>query len=156
MINKGYITVGIPFYKKTIIEEFILSVDSILNQSLKPYEIHFIQDGDIDSNLNLIIKEYLSKYDNIRLIKLEKGNVAKSLNQSIQLAATKYYARMDSDDISMLERFEKQYNFLENNNNIDVVGSWAIEFNQNHLDPNNFIRKMPKDYLNIIKFYQIF
>ena len=122
---------GIPFYQQTIPEEFILAIDSILNQTLQADEIHLIQDGKINVSLNKVVDNYLSKYNNIRLIKLEKGNVAKSLNQSIKLASTKYYARMDADDISISDRLQCQYDFLENNNNIDVVGGWAIEIHIN-------------------------
>ena len=150
---KNNITVGIPFYEGTIPYELILAINSILNQTLKPYEIHLIQDGNINSNLSSVIQEYLLKHKNIRLIKLEKGNVAKSLNQSIKSTSTKYYARMDADDISMIDRFKYQYDFLENNNNIDIVGAWAIEFDEDYKKSSNFIKKMPKDYSDIINFY---
>ena len=79
--------------------------------------------------------------------------MAKSLNQSIKLAATKYYARMDADDISISDRLQCQYDFLENNNNIDIVGGWAIEFDEDYEESSNFIKKMPEDYSDIIKFY---
>ena len=152
-MNKNNITVGIPFYQQTIPEEFVLAIDSILNQTLQADEIHLIQDGKINANLNHLIDNYLSKYNNIRLIKLKKGNIAKSLNESIKLTSTKYYARMDADDISTPDRLQCQYDFLENNNNIDIVGGWAIEFDENYKESNNFIKKMPEDYSDIINFY---
>ena len=89
-----------------------MSVDSILQQSLKPFEIHFIQDGPINSELQTIINDYLSSHSNIIHIKLKKSNLAKALNESIKLTKTKYYARMDSDDISMPDRLKTQYDFF--------------------------------------------
>jgi len=150
---KKHLTVGIPFYAKTDPKEFMLAVDSVLNQTIKPHEIHLIQDGIVNSELNQIVIEYLSKNSFIKHVKLEKSNLATALNHSIKLTKTKYYARMDSDDISIADRFEIQYNFLENNKNIYVIGSWAIEFNKNINDPNNFIKKVPDNHSDIIDFY---
>ena len=60
-MKKNSITVGIPFYHKTIREELIAAVESILNQTLRPYEIHLIQDGNVDVKLESIAKDYASK-----------------------------------------------------------------------------------------------
>ena len=109
---KSDLTVGIPFYDRTVPEEFILAVDSIINQTIKPYEIHLIQDGVVNSKLNQIVIGYLKKNSFIKHIKLEKSNLATALNHSIKLTKSKYYARMDSDDISMPNRLEIQYDFL--------------------------------------------
>ena len=147
------ITVGIPFYSKTSPAEFVLAVDSILNQSLQPSKIHFIQDGPIDSKLKKIIDSYLSKHSHIINIQLEKANLARSLNKSIKKSNTKYYARMDSDDISMLDRLKIQYELLEKNHHISIVGSWAIEFEDDINNLNNFIKKVPNEYKEIIRFY---
>ena len=45
-----------------------------------------------------------------------------------------------------------QYQFLEENNNIDILGSWAIEFDEDIQNPKNFIKKVPNQYSDIIKF----
>ena len=152
-MNKNKITVGIPFYKKTTPDELILSLNSILNQTLKPFEIHLIQDGAISSDLDGLIKNYLAKDNSIKHIKLDKTNLSTALNVSIKSAKTKYYARMDSDDICMLHRLETQYSFLEENDSIDILGSWAIEFDKDINNVNNFIKKLPNDYLKIINLY---
>ena len=152
-MKKNSITVGIPFYEKTIPEELILSIDSILDQTLMADEIHLIQDGMVNMELDEIVTNYLNKNNQIKHIKLDKSNLSTALNHSIKLTKTKYYARMDSDDISMPHRLKTQYNFLENNNSIDILGSWAIEFDENIDDLNNFVKKMPRKYKVIIRFY---
>ena len=73
-MEENNITVGIPFYSKTLPDEFTLSIESILKQSLKPSIIHFIQDGPISPALEVIVKDYLSNYDSIIHIKLKKSN----------------------------------------------------------------------------------
>ena len=70
-MEENNITVGIPFYSKTLPDEFTLSIDSILKQSLKPSVIHFIQDGPINSKLQVVINDYLSSHNNIIHIKLK-------------------------------------------------------------------------------------
>ena len=152
-MKNNNITVGIPFYSKTIIDEFILAIDSILEQSLKPYEIHLIQDGNISVELKKVVERYLNNNNCIKHIKLNKSNLSTVLNHSIKLTKTKYYARMDSDDISMPNRLRNQYNFLEKNPSIYILGSWAIEFLKDINDRSNFIKKVPDDYSDIIKFY---
>ena len=152
-MENNSITIGIPFYFNTTPQEFILALDSILNQTIQVCEIHLIQDGNIDAELQNIVYGYLNKYNFIKHIKLPKSNLSTVLNQSIKLSKTKYYVRMDSDDISISKRVELQYDFLESNPSIDILGSWAIEFENDMNNSNNFIKKVPNDYSNIIKFY---
>lgn len=45
---------------------------------------------------------------------------------------------MDADDISMPERFEKQIIYMESHPNVDCLGTWAIEIND---DGNEYFRK---------------
>jgi len=97
------------------------AVDSIINQTFKDFEFIIVDDGSTDSS----VKKILS-FDDPR-IKLIHNNqnrgISFSLNLGVENAQGKYIARMDSDDICLSTRFEKQIAFLEKNPNIDVVGS---------------------------------
>jgi len=102
------------------------SIDSILNQTYKNFEFIIIDDGSTDKTEE-IIKSYSDK--RIRFIKNEKNlGIVKSLNLGIDLARGKYIARMDADDISLPERFEKQVEFMENHPEVNVCGSWIEYF----------------------------
>src|SRR5690606_16896166 len=61
-----------------------------------------------------------------------------------------YIARMDADDISILQRFEKQVTYFENNS-VDAVGSVIVEFKD---DPytSNILRQLPETHDEIVKF----
>ena len=98
------------------------AIESILNQTLTNFEFLIIDDGSTDDSVG-IIKSYDSS--SIRLVK-NKNNVGQSatLNKGLSLAKGKYIARMDQDDISMPERLKKQFEFMENNSNVDICGSW--------------------------------
>lgn len=98
------------------------SIESILNQTYKNFEFIVINDGSIDESLDII-----KKYSNIdkRIVVVNQNNIGltKSLNKAIKLSKGKYIARQDSDDVSELDRFEKQIGFLENNSDYALVGT---------------------------------
>ncbi len=107
------------------------AIESILNQTLTNFEFIIIDDGSTD-NSSSIIQNYARKDPRIKLVENNINiGLARSLNKGIELANGKYIARMDADDISIPNRFEKQYHYLENNQNIYVVGS-----NYKNIDEN--------------------
>jgi len=100
------------------------SVESILNQTFKDFELIIINDCSTDSSLR-IIKSYKDK--RIKLINNKKNlGTVKSRNVGLKAAKGKYIAILDSDDISYPKRLEIQFNYLENNPHIFLVGSSAI------------------------------
>lgn len=121
MLNPA-ISIVMPFYNtKKYLRE---SIDSILTQTFRDFELLLIDDGSTDNSLNII-----SLYDDerIRLIR-NTHDFIKSLNLGIAESRGKYIARMDSDDIMLENRLAIQYNFMENNPDIDICGSWMETF----------------------------
>ena len=114
------ITVLMPVYNGATY--LTVAIDSILNQTFSDFEFLIIDDGSTDQSIDQIMS-----YDDprIQLIK-NKNNRGQSetLNKGLSLARGKYIARMDQDDISMPERLKKQLDFMENNSDVDVCGSW--------------------------------
>ena len=104
-------------------EEFIEgALKSILDQSFTDFEIIIIDDCSTDATCD-IIDTY--KEPSIRLIKKpEHKGLIHSLNIGIKLSNGKYIARMDGDDISHPDRFEKQVNFLNINKEVVLCGTW--------------------------------
>ena len=96
------------------------SIESILTQTLTDFEFIIINDGSTN-NAEEVILSY--KDMRIKYIKQENQGLAKSLNNGMDIAQGEYIARMDSDDISLPERFEKQISFLEKNPEISLVGT---------------------------------
>lgn len=107
------------------------AIESILKQTFKNFEFIIIDDCSNDDTLNLI-KNYAHQDNRINLIqnKVNKG-LTKSLNIGIEHAKGKYIARMDADDISHPERLKTQYNFLEKNEEIILVGTSGFTINEN-------------------------
>jgi len=98
------------------------AINSILNQTFKDFEFLIINDGSTDRTI-----EILQSYQDprIKIINDEKNiGLTKSLNKGLKLARGEYIARMDADDISYPNRLEVQYDYLKNNPEVGLIGSW--------------------------------
>ena len=143
-MNDFSFTVGIPFYQKSDPLHFEEAIDSIMNQTLMPSEIHLIQDGAVGKNLQKVVNKYENHPSKLfKIIKLNKMGLPYALNKSIENSSTKFYARMDADDISFAKRFEKQINYLKIHNNVKILGSWAYEFEKDINETDMFLNKTP-------------
>ncbi len=110
-------------------EKFIReAIESILHQTFKDFEFLIVNDCSKDSSLDII----LSYNDpRIQLINNQKTlGTSGCLNKGLQIALGKYIARQDSDDISLPQRLEKEMNFLENNPEAGLVGTFFIAINE--------------------------
>ena len=109
---------AVPFLKE--------AVESILNQTIQDFEFIIIDDGSTNESV-----EYLKSLTDprIRIIRNETNiGITKSLNIGFHEAKGKYIARMDSDDISLPDRFEKQLEFMSKNQDVIVCGSRVVHF----------------------------
>lgn len=126
-MNKAEITVLMScFNAAQYLEE---AIRSILSQSYKDFEFILINDGSTDDTFN-IIKQYAANDNRIVVIDKENTGLTDSLNRGIHAAGGKWIARMDADDLSMPDRFEKQVKFIQNNPEIVLLGSWCIEIDR--------------------------
>lgn len=126
MDQNKLITVYIPVYND---EKYIFNaVNSVLNQTEKSFNLYVINDGSQDNTLQILDSFRGDRRFFIMNDGLNKGLISR-LNESIDSCVTKYYARMDSDDIMMPDRLERQLNFLEKNPKIEVVHSAAVSIN---------------------------
>jgi len=104
------------------------AIDSILNQTFRDFEFIIVNDGSTDSTEEIILS-----YSDPRIVYVkneENLQIVKTLNKGIAMAKGKYIARMDADDISMPERFEKQYQFMEENPEVGLCGTWLRTFGE--------------------------
>jgi glycosyltransferase involved in cell wall biosynthesis len=121
------------------------SLESVVNQTLIPTEVILIKDGPLTDSLDSVINEYTTIYPNLfKIISLpENKGLGNALSIGVLECKNEIIARMDTDDICVLNRFEKQIKFLSNNPSIDLVGTNVEEFNKKPGDLNRF-RKMPE------------
>jgi len=105
-MNQPKVSVIIPVYN---VEEYIgLTLDSLLNQTLKDIEIIVIDDGSTD-NSRQIIEDYEKKYKNIRVILQENSGPSRARNRGVEEATGEYLAFVDSDDLLPENSLELRY-----------------------------------------------
>lgn len=106
------------------VENFIKdSIESILNQTYKNFEFLIVNDSSTDTTAE-ILKLYACKDKRIRLIHNEYNmGIPYTRNIGLKEAKGKYIAIMDSDDIALPHRIKKQVLFMENNPEINVLGT---------------------------------
>ena len=146
MKKRASIAVLMSVYKNESPKYLELALHSVWdNQTLLPEQIILVQDGDVPKELSDVIDQWKTKLGEVLVYSKNEYNLGltKSLIKGIQFVKTKYIARMDSDDICLPERFEKQFNFLEQNHDIAVLGSNAQEIDEDGTYTQ--VRKYPSD-----------
>jgi len=103
----------------------IYALDSILGQTFEDFEFIVLDDGSSDASVH-IIQEYAERDDRIRFFPLEHRGYVSLLRRGLNHCRGEFVARMDSDDISMPERFEKQVAYLLEHPDVVAVGSRVV------------------------------
>ena len=118
------ISVVIPIFN---VEDFLgPCLDSVLNQTLKDFEVICVNDGSTDGSLD-ILKEYLSKDDRIRIINKDNAGYGHTMNIGLDMASGKYFVIVESDDYILPTMFETLYEAAEEND-LDFVKSDFYRF----------------------------
>jgi glycosyltransferase involved in cell wall biosynthesis len=131
------------------------TVESILNQSYKNYELIIINDGSTDNT-----KKILNKYKKQKKIKIFNFNsnlgLAKRLNFGISKSISNYVLRIDDNDQVTNDRIKFQLDEFKKNSNLDIFGGSAIYINGKKkkkikvLSSNHQIKKKLKFFNPII------
>lgn len=119
MENKPYFSIIIPMYNS---EKHLKScVDSILNQTLRDFEIIIIDDASTDNSVN-ICRELYGDNEKVNLICQEKNQgPGMARNRGIKTARGEYIFFVDSDDVIVPDALEKLYKAMQVESEIDVV-----------------------------------
>lgn len=112
------------------------SIKSMLVQSITPDEIVLVKDGPLTGELDSVIDEFRSN-ELFKIVSLnENVGLGKALNIGLNECKNEIIARMDTDDISISNRCEKQLELFIKNEDLSVVGTAVAEFID---DPDNVI-----------------
>lgn len=134
LTNNITVAVIFPIYKGDNDSYLKLSLDSLLNQSYNDIYLVVGVDGPIGNDLFTCIKEYEKDERVLIYWFAENRGLAVVLNDLLDSCSQEgfeYIARMDADDISLPDRFEKQLSYLEKHPEIDVVGGSIEEIDEN-------------------------
>lgn len=154
MSQKKYppFSVLMSVYVKENPRYFDLSLISIEKQTILPDELVLVEDGPITSELVKVINEHKDFWGaSLKIVKIPKnGGLGPALNVGTKYITTNWIARMDTDDISVPNRFELQLNEIIKDPDYAVIGGQVAEFNKNIIG----FRKVPLTQDNIYKFIQ--
>jgi len=124
----------------------------LLTQTHRPDELVLIADGHLTPQLYSTISKYQKLYQNFIFIQLDTNKgLSQALNVGLKFCSYEWVARMDSDDISLPNRFEKQIGYLQMHPEIDVLGTALSEYNI-HDNKIIAIKRCPEDISTYIKF----
>ncbi|PSL48937.1 glycosyltransferase involved in cell wall biosynthesis [Chitinophaga niastensis] len=103
-------------------------IDSIMNSSVLPKEIIVVDDGSTDDSA-AILKKLSEETDILKPVLMQQNQgFANALNIGLKEVTGAYVLRLDPDDYVHPERIRLQYELLEGNKELDVVGSNAAYF----------------------------
>ena len=148
------IAVIMSLYKNDRLDFVKLAVESILHQTYSNFDFYIQYDGaiceEIDAFLSNISDERVKIYR-----RSENKGLAHSLNDLLQIVMPKGYefiARMDADDISEPNRFERQLYYFESHPEVECLGTWAVEIMS---DGSEYYRKqMPETHVGCRKLFR--
>lgn len=125
-------SVLVSVYKNDSAKFFETALKSIsIDQTLKPTQIVVVEDGPVGEEIETVISSVSSMSTAIEwtIIRKEKNaGLAAALNTGIKACKYDIIARMDSDDISLPNRFEKQIQYMTEYPSVDCVGGAIAEF----------------------------
>lgn len=128
-MEKKKFSVCMSVYHGDNAEYFKTALDSLYAQTRMPDEIVLVVDGPVGDDINRIIGEFESEHETFRVIKLEKNSGHAIARQTgLDAAKYEYIAIMDSDDIAVQDRFEKQMDYVEAHPEVDALGGQIDEF----------------------------
>ena len=137
------VSIILPTYNR---EKYLnRSIDSVLNQTYKNWELVIIDDGSSDKTLSLI-KSYLNNYSSIRYFFHENRGAAYSMNIGMQNSKGKFLTFLGSDDEYLANHLELRINYFAENGNTDLLHSPAkIIGNEFVKDKHDLTKKIHLD-----------
>lgn len=113
------------------------ALDSLYSQTRQPNEIVLVVDGSVGEDIEEVIDSFENQYESFHVVRLEKNSGHAIARQTgMDAAKYEYVAIMDSDDIALPDRFEKQTAFVEAHPDVDALGGQIEEFIE---EPSNVV-----------------
>lgn len=123
------------------------------DQTVQPSEIILVLDGPIGDELRQCVDKWQHAIGQIlEVVPLEQNvGLGKALNEGLKHCSNEWVFRMDTDDICTPDRFEKQVEFINNNQNVVLFGGQVLEFDNEPKD-SQVLKEVPTANEEIRKF----
>ncbi|MDE6483956.1 MAG: glycosyltransferase [Duncaniella sp.] len=147
-------SVLMSLYAKERPEYLRESLDSVFHQTVPPTEVVMVEDGPLNDELYGVLDETEKAHPEMKRVRLEKnGGLGAALNEGLKHCTHELVARMDTDDIAVADRFEKQTKVFEHYPQVEVVSAWIQEFDS-ETGEDTSIRKLPEYNYEIFRYGQ--
>lgn len=139
-------------YYKEKAEYLELAIESMLNQTVPPEQFVIVEDGSLTDELEQVVLKYENeKPDLFTVVRLDENRgLGLALDEGMKHCRNELVARMDSDDISIPERCEKELAVFEERPELDIISGAINEF-KGSIDNVISIRKVPENEEEIKK-----
>ena len=131
------------------------AIKSIQNQTLKPSELVLVEDGPLTPELYQVLDEVEAQSEiPVKRCPLEENQgLGLALRYGVLQCQYDIIARMDTDDIAVADRFEKQIQLMEQEN-LDLLGGHIAEFIDN---PDEIVsyRRVPTQHADIVAYQRM-
>lgn len=142
------ISVLLSLYYKENPQFFKECLESLEVQTFPATEVVIVYDGAVTPELESIVTQY-SAILPIKIVRLpENVGLGKALNEGMKHCSYDWVFRMDTDDICLPDRFEKQIEFIQKHPNVVLCSGYIAEFSENKENITGY-RKVPigNDYI---------
>lgn len=143
-------SVLISVYCKEKPEYLDLCLQSLLDQTLRAGEVILVEDGQLSTQLHSVIDKYRDSLNIISVPLSKNVGLARALNEGLMHCQYDLVARMDSDDIALTDRFEKQLAFMQLNPQIAASSGLIEEFDDESQARSH--RHLPLTHCELVKF----
>lgn len=118
-------------------------LESLAWQTVEANEIVIVHDGPLTDDLYTVLDNWKEKLPIIEVILPRNVGLGQALNAGLQHCSNDLIARVDTDDINHMDRFEKQINYMDSNINVAAISCDVNEFDSEPQKPDR-IRVVPK------------
>lgn len=150
-MNKYSVLMSV-YYKESPVN-FKEGIDSMINQTVKPNDFVLVCDGPLSDELDKVIQEKKEELKDVfQIVRLSRNEgLGNALNHGIEYCKNEVVARMDSDDISTLDRCERQLKVFEDNPELSIVSGTVLEF-EGSIEKITGKRELPEEHKDIINY----
>lgn len=148
------VSVLMSVYVKEKPEYLKAAMDSVLAQTYPVDEIMVIEDGPLTEELYALLNDYQVKHSNVRRFSFEQNQqLGRALAKGVEICRNELVARMDTDDIAMPDRIEKQVAYMNTHPEVHVLGGAIREFDDE--GTTDRVKMMPKTQEEIVEYVKV-
>lgn len=127
---------------------------SVFGQTVPPDDVVLVKDGPLTSELDAVVERYCREHPQLRIVPLVRNvGLGAALNEGLKHCRYDLVARMDTDDVCLPDRFERQLTVFQEHPEYDIIGGWIDEFSNDPEYPET-VRQLPETHDEIRRFFR--